>query len=132
MPLASGAAALAGCALVAVVDPSTPGRYGICPFYAVTGWWCPVCGSLRAVHHLTRADLTAAAGSNLLLLLAAPALVYAWAAWALPRLGLRGPPALRIPPAVWWTLLAVFLAFGVLRNLGPFAWLAPEAAWAPR
>lgn len=130
--LGSAVLALAACGVLAVADPSVPGRYGLCPFYALTGWWCPLCGSLRAVHHLTHGDLAAAAGSNLLLVAALPALAYAWFAWALPRLGRRGPPAVRIPPAVWWGLLAVLLAFGLVRNLAPFAWLAPEVVWSPR
>ena len=128
----SAAAALTGCALIAAADPSVPGRYGLCPFYGLTGWWCPLCGSLRAVHHLTRGDLVAAAGSNLLLVVALPLLVYGWAAWALPRFGLRGPPLPRVPAAVWWALLVVLLSFGLLRNLAAFAWLAPEVVWALR
>jgi hypothetical protein len=128
-PLATGGVALAGCLLVAVADPAVPGRYGFCPFAVATGWWCPLCGSLRAVHHLARAEVAAAAGSNLLLVAALPVLVYAWVAWTLPRFGLRAPPLPRIPPAAWWGLLVVLLAFGLVRNLGPFAWLAPEAVW---
>ena len=130
-PVAATAAALGGSALVAAYDPAVPGRYGLCPFLAVTGWWCPLCGSLRAVHELAHTDVPAAASANLLLVLAVPVLIYAWAAWALPRFGVRGPPAPAIRRPVWWALLVVLLAFGLARNLAPFAWLAPELVWAP-
>jgi hypothetical protein len=129
-PVATVAGAALGCATLALVDPSTPGRYGLCPFYVATSWWCPLCGSLRAVHHLLHGDLAAAAGSNVLLLTALPALAYAWFAWAGPRLGLRAPPRTRLPTGAWWSLLGVLLLFGLLRNLAAFSWLAPEHVWS--
>lgn len=108
-----------------------PGRYGLCPFYATTGLWCPLCGSLRAVHQVTRGDIAAAAGSNLLLLLAAPIAVYAWLRWVAHELDWPRPPLPRVPAPAWWGLLATavvaFAAFGVARNLAPYAWLAPAA-----
>jgi len=129
--LGSGSLALAACALVALAAPSVPGRYGLCPFNATTGLWCPLCGSLRAVHHLARGDVAAAAGANLLLVLAAPLAAYAWLAWAGRALGRPRLPVPRLPAGVWWALLATALvvlgAFGILRNLAPFAWLAPQA-----
>lgn len=134
--LGSGGIALAGCAAVALGDPSVPGRYGLCPFYAVTGLWCPLCGSLRAVHHLTRGEVAAAAGSNLLLVLAVPVAVYAWLVWAARAFGRPAPPVPRLPAAAWWTLLAAAVAllavFGVARNLAAYAWLAPEVVWTAR
>lgn len=127
--LGSGGLAIAGCLLIALADPSVPGRYGMCPFYATTGLWCPLCGSLRAVHHVTRGDIVGAAGSNLLLVLAAPVAVYAWARWVAHELGWRPPPLPRMPTGAWWGLLAAALValvgFAVARNLTPYAWLAP-------
>ena len=81
------------------------------------------------MHHLLHGDLAAAAGSNVLLLAALPALAYAWFAWAGPRLGLRAPPRPRVPAGAWWSLLGVLLLFGLLRNLAAFSWLAPERVW---
>lgn len=122
-PVGTVVAAGAGCLVLLLTDP---GRFPvICPFRVATGLWCPVCGSTRGVHALVHGDVAAAAGYNLLLLLALPAAAYAWAAWAAPLLGGPRLPRLRLPPMVWWGLLAVGLAFGALRNLPGFAFLAP-------
>ena len=39
---------------------TSPGHYPTCPFLAITGWYCPGCGSLRAVHDLLHGDLAGA------------------------------------------------------------------------
>lgn len=131
LALGAAAAATAGTAVVAAADPSVPGRYGLCPTLALTGWWCPLCGSLRAVHALVHGDIAGAADFNLLLIVALPLAIYAWAAWAAPVFGLRGPPRWRPSPRVGLGLLAagvlVLAVFGVARNLAAFAWLAPAA-----
>lgn len=121
-PLAWGAAAAAGTLALAVRDPHVPGSWGICPT-ALLGLDCPACGSLRAVHDLTRGEWVAAASSNLLLVLAAPVALVLWARWlVLARAG--APAALRPPVWLWWVLGAVVTVFTVLRNL-PGSWLAP-------
>lgn len=129
LAVAAAAVATAATAVVAIADPAVPGRYGVCPLLAVTGWWCPLCGSLRAVHALARGDVAAAADFNLVLLVALPLAVYAWAAWAAPLFGRRGPPRCQPSPPVGVALVAVAVlgltAFGVARNLAAFAWLAP-------
>lgn len=125
-PAATLVAAGAGCLLLVLADPGQPGRYPtICPFRVATGLWCPVCGSTRGVHALVHGDVAAAAGYNLLLVVALPAAAYAWVAWAAPLLGGPRLPRPRLPPRAWWGLLAVGLAFGALRNLPGFAVLAP-------
>lgn len=124
-PAATAVAAGAGCGLIALVDPGETRGYPVCPFRVLTGLWCPVCGSTRAVHALLHADLAAAASFNVLLLLAIPAIGYAWLAWASPRVGGPGLPRPGLAPGVWWGLLALALAYGVLRNLPAFAVLAP-------
>lgn len=124
-PLATAVGAAAGCGLLVAVDPGESGPYPVCPFRLLTGLWCPVCGSTRAVHALLHADLAAAAAYNVLLVLAVPVAGYAWMVWASPRLGGPRLPRPRIAPGVWWGLLTVALAYGVLRNLPAFSVLAP-------
>lgn len=124
-PALVAAAAAAGCAFVAVVDPNEPGRYPTCPFLLATGRWCPGCGTLRGVRALLQGDLTRAADLNLLLVLSLPVALSAWLLWALTAWGLRAPRARRLPVPAVGALLAAMLAFGVLRNLPGFAWLAP-------
>lgn len=96
-----------------------------CPFFSLTGLYCPGCGSTRCLHALAHFDLVAALAMNPLLVVALP-LLASMLAW---NAGLQ--PAAWAPAARWlgqarlwlWGLLG----FGVLRNLpfAPFAWLAP-------
>ena len=123
-PLATAAVAIAGVAYVGAVDPNQPGHYPTCPFLYLTGYYCPGCGSLRAVHALVHGNLGQALGKNPLTVVFVPYLLWAWVSWLhRSRTGRpKGDPA---PPWVIWTLLGVVIAFWVLRNLPGFAWLAP-------
>jgi hypothetical protein len=123
-PLAAAGAALAATTYVALVDPNESGHYPACPFLAVTGYFCPGCGSLRAVHALTHGDLRAAVGLNVLTVVAAVAVSGLWGQWALRRW--RGQPRSRVAPA--WTLylvLGAVVVFWIVRNLTVGEALAP-------
>lgn len=113
----------AATALVAALSPEEPGNYPSCPFHVVTGWWCPGCGSLRAVHALAHGDLGTAIDRNVLLVLAVPVLVLAWAAWL--RRTVTGRARRAVPIAAVWALLATVGAFWVLRNVPAGSWLSP-------
>lgn len=124
-PAVVGAVAVAGAVLLHLRDPHQAGSYGTCPFSAVTGLPCPGCGSLRAVNDLTDGDVVAAAGSNLLAVLLVAALAAAWLVWVVTITTGR-PWRLPTPTAAWgWGLLALVVAFGVVRNLPVGAWLMP-------
>lgn len=111
-------------AVIAVVDPNQPGHYPTCPFYAVTGAYCPGCGSLRAVHALAHGDVGTALDRNPLAVLAVPLVAALWLLWARRRL--LGRERTWAAPASWINaLLVAVIVFWVLRNLGPFDWLAP-------
>jgi hypothetical protein len=127
-PATVSLAALGACAVVAAVDPNEPGHYPTCPFKLVTGLDCPGCGTLRAIHALTRGDLLLAMDHNVLTVLFLPVLVWAWLGWWRHRRGERAePPALtgRVALAV----PVVVGLFWVVRNLPiePLAWLASTA-----
>ena len=107
------------------VDPNQPGHYPTCPFLALTGWYCPGCGALRAVHDLLHLDLAGALARNPLTVLAVPYLVLAAVTWALRLTGRPAPRSTALPAWVLWTLLGVVLLFGVLRNLPGWTWLSP-------
>ncbi len=108
------------------VDPMAPGN-GLppCPLHALTGLYCPGCGSTRCLHALLHGDVTTAVAMNPLLVASLPLL----AVMALNAAGWR--PAWLAPltrqlakPLPWLWLL---LGYALLRNLPwwPFAWLAP-------
>lgn len=122
--LLSAAAAAAALASVAMVDPNEPGHYPTCPFLAVTGWFCPGCGSLRAAHALAHGDLREALARNPLMVVTVPALVVWWVVWLLRAA--RARPRRWLAPA-WtiWALFTVIVAFAVARNLPGAEFLAP-------
>ena len=103
-PLPVGAILLGALtAALAAFDPATTWWFPSCPFHALTGWLCPLCGSLRAVHALcVGAPLTAFTFN--------PLTIVGLALWLVARakakafcFSARG--------------VAVFIGFGLLRNL---------------
>lgn len=134
VPVAVGVMTAAATVVLAVRSPHTAGSYGVCPFLAATGLWCPGCGGLRAVHELTGLDVASAWAMNPLVVVGVPLVVVAWALWlgrsldrAPARAGGRGGRAgrrARTWPA--WALLAVAVVFTVARNVPALEpWLAP-------
>lgn len=109
---------------VGLVDPTQSGHYPSCPFLFLTGYYCPGCGSLRAVHALTHGDVDAALGHNVLTVAAVVGLFGIWAAWVWRRW--HGEPRRRIaPPWSLHLLLIVLVLFAVARNLPVGSALAP-------
>ena len=96
----------------------------LCPFHAVTGLWCPLCGSLRGVGLAAHGHVFAALGSNLLLLVTVPLL--AWGAVALAGGG-RGAGAVGCSARAerGSGSVCVALVYTVLRNVPLGAALAP-------
>lgn len=97
-----------------------------CPFLALTGLLCPLCGSSRMGAAVLQGDLVGAWGWNPYLLLLGPilGLVWAWTGWRLLRgapAGLPGPFR-RVDRLSFLTLLALIgvpgLVFMIVRNLG--------------
>jgi hypothetical protein len=97
-----------------------------CPFLALTGWQCPLCGGTRMGSALLHADLGSAFAANPVALLAVVVLVLLTLAWSVELLGgpaVRAPQPLagllrRIPPSVWLVVAAAAaIAYAVLRNL---------------
>jgi len=118
------------CALlvpVGLIDPATSRRFPRCTFHDLTGLHCPGCGATRAVHHGLHGRVAQAASSNLLLVAAAPWLLYEFASGCLFVARGRGFPPVRLRGEAAWGILIIVCLFGILRNLpaAPFQWLAP-------
>ena len=69
------AAGVGAIGMLAVVSPEEQGHYPTCPFLTITGYFCPGCGSLRAIHALTQGDIVTAWERNPLLLVMGPLLL---------------------------------------------------------
>ena len=113
-------------------DPHGAGSWGICPFYAMTGLYCPGCGGLRAVNDLTDGDVASAVSSNLVFVALIPLIVLLWGRWT--ARAWSGAPAgegatgerFGVRVGVWIVVFVVVLVvFAVLRNLPMGSWLAP-------
>lgn len=122
-PAAVAVAALAAGAYVGAVDPNQAGHYPTCPFLWLTGWYCPGCGSLRAVHALAHGDAGTALSRNPLTVVFAVVLVLMWASWL--QRAVTGRARRAAPAWALWLVLGVVCAFWVLRNLPGMQWLAP-------
>lgn len=90
-----------------------------CVLHSLTGLYCPGCGTTRAVYLLLHGDLSGALRMNPLIPVSLPLIAYGLANFALfEGWGVKLPPR-DIPLKVVIALLAVILAYGVMRNL-PF------------
>lgn len=110
---AAVAASILGVAAVAVrfAPPGAGSIYPPCPFHWATGWQCPGCGSLRALHALTDGDLTRAWSLNPLFVIFLGTLA------AVLLLGAARVRMPAIPTAAYRAIPAVIVVFWVARNL---------------
>lgn len=124
-PLAVAGIGVAGAALLRVRDPHVQGAYGLCPFHALTGWWCPACGGMRAINDLTHGDIGAALSSNVFVPPLAVIALLLWVRWV--QLRLRGSDLrpLSLSNRAVVGIVVVAIVFTVLRNTPSGSWFAP-------
>jgi hypothetical protein len=56
-------------------NPATAGFFPKCPFFSLTGYKCPGCGSQRALHALLHLHIATAFAYNALLVMSLPILI---------------------------------------------------------
>jgi hypothetical protein len=107
-------------------NPAESAFYPPCPFHALTGLYCPGCGSLRALHHLLHGHLTVAFGLNPLAIVSLPFLGYSFLSYAMAGICRKSHPTLFMPAFFIWMYLGAVLLFWVIRNIFnyPFSLLA--------
>jgi hypothetical protein len=119
---------VAGAASLYFQDPSQSGGFlPPCPVYALTGTYCPGCGTARALHGLLHGDLIAALGYNPLLVVALPFIIAVLSSYALRWTRRRPLPSFVTSRAVGLVAIWVVGVYWVMRNipLFPFTLLAP-------
>lgn len=121
--------ATVGLVLLRVSDPARSSIFPPCPVHYLTGWYCPGCGSLRAIHALLQGNVHAAWAMNPLTMLLLPFVAYGLLSELLTGFRGRGLPQPRLSSRAIYSLGCVVVLFGVIRNLPmqPFSWLAPGA-----
>ncbi len=95
----------------------------LCPFRALTGWWCPLCGSLRSAYSLAHGHLGAALHDNALFVAGSPVMLALWLGWVVRGQRIAQPRSHRRPLIV--AVIVVCVIFTVLRNLPAMGWLRP-------
>ena len=126
--LAAGSLIIAvGSVVLFRVDPLHSDFYPPCPFYALTGLYCPGCGTTRALHQLLHGHLGEAFGFNPLMILMLPYLGYCSLSYVMFAVRGRPLPSILTSPFWGWLTFGTILLYGVLRNLPypPFSLLAP-------
>ena len=120
-------------AMLFVFDPATSGAFPPCPFRYLTGWYCPGCGSLRAMHQLLHGNLHAAWAMNPQMVIFLPFVAYGLASRALFEVSGRELPRFFIPASCIRALCVIVILFAIARNLPlyPFNLLAPGAMLRP-
>ncbi len=125
-----GIALLGGMGLALLVvflrNPSVE-PIGFCFFRAVTGLYCPSCGTTRAMHLLLHGQVVPALRMNMLvppLLFPLGYILFSEAVWRITR---RRIPVFTISPPLVVIIGVALLLYGVLRNIPMFSFLAPTS-----
>ncbi|WP_300079494.1 DUF2752 domain-containing protein [Propioniciclava sp.] len=123
-PLVAAGGVAAVCVATWLRDPNVAGSWLTCPFLLTTGFYCPGCGTLRALHALLGGDVATAWAFNPGLLAALPLFFVVWVT-AVRRAWL-GVPRVWTPPARLLNVLPVVIAgYWILRNVPGFEFLGP-------
>ena len=108
--------AVFGAGALWMYDPATSRFFPPCPFHAVTGYLCPGCGTLRALHQLLQGHLASAFRLNPLMVVSLPFVGYSGLSSGIEAAAGRSLPHPFVPPRYIWLLLAAIVLFWILRN----------------
>ena len=110
-----------------VLDPAKHNIFPSCLFNSVTGYYCPGCGSQRAIHSLLHFDIAGVVSYNFLFIPAFLLIIYHYLHPVLNRIFGWKLPNIIYFKSTPWIIFGFVLAFWILRNLPfyPFSVLAP-------
>lgn len=117
----------ASCGVLFLANPAAVGLYPPCPFFALTGFYCPGCGTLRGLHQLLHGNVVSALDFNPFMVVMLPFVSYGIVSFILGGLTGRSLPRVFVPPFWIRALLVSVVLFWVLRNVPifPLSLLAP-------
>lgn len=99
------------------IDPSLSAWAPKCPVKLLTGWECPSCGFQRALHAALHLRFSQALAYNPFMMISVPYFLLAVYAWWLNGPGWRWIRDRLFSPAALYVYIAVWAAWGVIRNL---------------
>ena len=108
-------------------NPSQHSFFPKCPFYSITGFYCPGCGSQRAIHQIINGNIINGIRHNYLILLLALVLSYQGIIYILSKLNNSTYKNILHKPVVTKLILVIVLLFWLFRNFKwyPFTEFAP-------
>jgi hypothetical protein len=111
-----------------VVDPAKHDFFPRCLFNSITGYYCPGCGSQRAVHSLLHLDFAGVVSQNFLFIPALLLILYHYFHTVLNRKLNWKLPNILYFKSTPWIIFVIVIIFWILRNLPfyPFSVLAPN------
>lgn len=112
------------------IDARANNLFPKCPFYILTGLFCPGCGSQRAISALLHLDISSAIRYNVLLVAALPVLAFSGYASVVNTFGKRQVNQKLFHSVTFiWIIIVLVIAFWILRNVSvhPFHLLAPHS-----
>ena len=119
-------ASLAAVTVYTVVrNPHQPGAFPSCIFLAGSGYYCPGCGGLRAMHDLLNGDVVGALHMNALVVLGIVPALFAGLAWWITALANDKVPRVRIPTWLAVSIPVLLGVFWVVRNVPGMEFLRP-------
>src|ERR1700722_4899252 len=110
---------VAGIVLYSYNPIDTHSIYPPCPFHYLTGFYCPGCGSLRAIHQLLHGNIISAIHFNILMILLLPLLIYEMFILPLFLLAGKAIPHILGKGVKPLYLLVLIIGYWILRNI-PF------------
>ncbi len=108
-------------------NPSESNIFPKCPFYSLTGLYCPGCGSQRAVHHFLNGHVFDGIKHNYLIMLLPSVLIYDWSIILINKYFNKNIKNILHNSKTTYAILITVLLFWILRNVNfyPFSILAP-------
>jgi len=108
-------------------NPTNYSFFPKCPLYALTGIYCPGCGSQRAIYQIMHGNFIEGLRHNYLIVLLGVVLLYQGVLFVMHKLYQKSLYNILHRPLTVKIILVLILAFWVLRNIRfyPFTELAP-------
>lgn len=94
---------IAGLVFLYFWNPSEISGFPKCPFFALTGYQCPGCGTLRGIHALLHFRIMDALGHNPFMVVSVPVLFSLWL-WPKFRFNVVSAYAILGATLLWWVI----------------------------
>ncbi len=99
--------------------------YMFCPIKKITGLYCPGCGVTRMCLSILKGNFYQAFRYNPLIFISLPFFLFYYFICLFETYKKKPSKIRMLEPSIWYFLIAIFLVFGILRNIPFFDFLKP-------